>query len=232
MTRTRFASALAIALFLAPVVVAAQQAKPSGHWEGSFVGPNGEVPVQLDLSVTTEGALIGTLGTAEVKGLPLSQLAIEGSVVRFEIPSAGARFSGTLDADGKSITGEFVNAAGAAPSVLTRTGEARIEAAIRSAVISKELEGTWNGTLGVEGRAKRLILKMANQPDGTSIGTIVSVDDGAIELPVKLVPSGRNLTVEIKFNGGVYSAVLNDAANELAGTYEESGFQFPLTFRR
>ena len=102
---------------------------------------------------------------------------------------------------------------------------------IRSAAISRELEGSWNGTLEVEGRTKRLVLKMTNQPDGTSIGTIVSVDDGSIELPVTLVQNGPSLKVEIKLNGGVYAATIT-GANELAGTYTESGIQFPLTFRR
>ena len=218
-------------LLLSPRGLAAQPGAPAGHWEGSFVGPNGEVAVQVDLSVNAEGTLVGMLATGEVQGVPLSDVSIEGRVVRFEIPTAGARFSGTLGADDKSITGEFVNPAGAAPSVLTRTGDARIAAAIRSAAIGSELEGSWNGTLEVEGRTKRLVLKMTNQPDGTSIGTIVSVDDGSIELPVTLVQNGPSLKVEVKLNGGVYAATLT-GANELAGTYTESGIQFPLTFRR
>ena len=230
---SRIASTYVFAAFMvwSPGVRAAQHGAPAGHWEGSFAGPNGDVSVQVDLSVNAEGTLVGMLATGEVQGVPLSHVAVEGRVVRFEIPSAGARFSGTLGADDRSITGEFVNAAGTAPSVLTRTGDARIAAAIRSAAIGGELEGSWHGTLEVEGRKKRLVLKMTNQPDGTSVGTIVSVDDGSIELPVTLVQSGPTLKVEIKLNGGVYAATLT-GANELAGTYTERGAQFPLTFRR
>jgi hypothetical protein len=231
MPRNPLTYLFAAVLLLSPRWVGAQQGAPAGHWEGSFVGPNGEVAVQVDLSVNAEGTLVGMLATGEVQGLPLSHVSVEGRVVRFEIPSAGARFSGTLGADDKSIAGEFVNPAGAAPSVLTRTGDARVAAAIRSAAIGSELEGSWNGTLEVEGRKKRLVLKMTNQPDGTSIGTIVSVDDGSIELPVTLVQNGPSLKVEIKLNGGVYAATIT-GANELAGTYTESGIQFPLTFRR
>jgi hypothetical protein len=231
MPRNPLTYLLAAVLLLSSRWVGAQPGAPAGHWEGSFVGPNGEVAVQVDLSVNAEGALVGMLATGEVQGVPLSHVSIEGRVVRFEIPSAGARFSGTLGADDKSITGEFVNPAGAAPSVLTRTGDARVAAAIRSAAIGTELEGSWNGTLEVEGRKKRLVLKMTNQPDGTSIGTIVSVDDGSIELPVTLVQNGPSLKVEVKLNGGVYAATIT-GANELEGTYTESGIQFPLTFRR
>jgi len=231
MSRTILAAAAIGFLFSASSVVA-QQPAAAGHWEGSFAGPNGDVAVQLDLSVNSKGALVGTLDTNEAKGVPLSQLTVEERAVRFEIPSAAARFSGALGADGKSINGEFVNAGGAAPTVLTRTGDARVAAELTSAAIGPDLEGSWNGILDVEGRKKRLVLQMRNQPDGTSIGTIISVDDGEIELPVALTQEGRRLTVEIKLNGGVYAATLNSAGTELAGTYTERTVQFPLTFTR
>ena len=230
MPRNVSTSLFAAVLLFSPHLLSAQQL-PAGHWEGAFTGPNGEVAVQVDLSVNAEGALVGMLATGEVQGVPLSHVALEGRLVRFEIPSAGARFSGTLADDNKSIAGEFVNPAGAASSVLIRTGDARIAAPLKSPTVGRELEGSWNGTLEVEGRSKRLVLKMINQPDGTSIGTIISLDDGSIELPVTLVQNGRGLTVGVKLNGGVYVANLTDA-NELAGTYTESGIQFPLTFRR
>jgi len=231
MSRTASIYLFAAVLLVSPRWAAAQQGAPAGHWEGSFTGPNGDVAVQVDLSVNAGGAFVGMLATSEVQGLPLSHVSVEGRVVRFDIPSAGARFSGTLAADDKSIAGEFVNPAGAAPSVLTRTGDARIARPITGAPISRELEGSWNGILEVEGRKKRLVLKINNQPDGTSIGTIISLDDDSIELPVTLVQDGRRLTVGVELVGGVYVASLT-GTNELAGTYTEKGNQFPLTFRR
>jgi hypothetical protein len=221
----------AAVLVSSPRWVAAQQNAPAGHWEGSFSGPNGRVAVQVDLSVNTQGTLVGTLATGELQGVPLSKVAVEDRVVRFEIPSASARFSGTLADDNQSIAGEFINQAGAAPSVLTRTGDARVAAPIKSAHVGRELEGSWNGILEVDGRKKRLVLKMINQADGTSVATIVSVDDGSIELPVTVAQNGRNVRVEVKLNGGVYVSSLTDA-NELAGIYTESGIEFPLTFHR
>jgi hypothetical protein len=232
MSRTLLHAAVLSFILAAPRLLTAQPAPASGHWEGSFSGPNGEVSLQLDLSLNSGGKLVGTLDTNEAKGVPLSQLTVEGRAVRFEIPSAPARFSGTLAADGKSLSGEFVNAGGAAPTILTRTGDARVAEKLTSARIGADLEGTWNGTLEVEGRKKRLILQMHNQPDGTSIGNIISVDDGEIELPVALAQEGRRLTVEIKLNGGVFAATLNSAGTELAGTYTERTTQFPLTFTR
>ena len=231
MPRTAAILIVAAILLFSPRWLAAQPGGPAGHWEGSFSGPNGPVAVQVDLSVNTQGTLVGMLATGEVQGVPLSQVALEGRVVRFDIPSASARFSGTLADDNQSIAGEFINQAGAAPSVLTRTGDARVAAPLKSAHVGSELEGNWTGILEVEGRKKQLVLKMINQPDGTSVGTIVSVDDGSLELPVTVVQTGRTLRVEVKLNGGVYVSSLTDA-NELAGTYTEKGIAFPLTFHR
>ena len=222
---------LAAAILLLSPRLGAQQGAAAGHWEGSFSGPNGPVAVQVDLSVNAQGTLVGMLAAGEVQGVPVANLAVEDRVVRFDIPSASARFSGTLAADGKSIAGEFVNQAGAAPSALLRTGEARVAAPIKSARVGGEFEGSWNGILEVEGRKKRLVLSMVNQPDGSSVGTIVSLDDGSIELPVTVAQTGRALRVEVQLNGGVYVSNLTDS-NELAGTYTESGIQFPLTFHR
>jgi hypothetical protein len=222
---------IVVMLLLPSRWLAAQHGAPAGHWEGSFSGPNGPVVVQVDLSVNAQGTLVGMLATGEVQGVPLSQVAVEGRVVRFEIPSASARFSGTLADDDKSIAGEFINQAGAAPSVLTRTGDARVAAPLKSARVGSELEGSWNGILEVDGRKKRLVLQMINQPDGTAVATIISVDDGSVALPVTVVQNGRNVRVEVRLNGGVYVSSLSDA-NELSGTYTEKGIEFPLTFRR
>jgi len=106
-----------------------------------------------------------------------------------------------------------------------------VAAPIKSARVGGEFEGSWNGILEVDGRKKRLVLKMVNQPDGSSVDTIVSLDDGSIELPVTVVQNGRTLRVEVKLNGGVYVSNLTDS-NELDGTYTESGIEFPLTFHR
>lgn len=230
MSRTASTYLVAAILLFSPRL-GAQQGAAVGHWEGRFRGPNGPVAVQVDLSVNAQGTLVGMLAAGEVQGVPVANLAVEDRVVRFDIPSASARFSGTLAADDKSIAGEFVNQAGAAPSVLTRTGEARVAAPIKSARVGGEFEGSWNGILEVDGRQKRLVLTMVNQPDGTSVGTIVSLDDGSIELPVTVAQNGRTLRVEVKLNGGVYVSNLTDS-NELAGTYTESGIRFPLTLHR
>ena len=186
-----------------------------------------------DLTVNKDGAVAGTISTAMVSGLPLMKPVMSGDTLTFDVPgNDGARFSGVLSTDGKSITGEFSNAEGSAPSTLVRTGDAKTQAAIRSAAVGKEMEGRWSGVLDVAGHQKRVTLKIANQADNSALASVVSVDDGGIELPVEVVQKGNRLEVAIKTTGASFAVTLDSSAGELSGTYTERQFEFPISFRR
>ena len=130
------------------------------------------------------------------------------------------------------MAGEFVTAEGGytIPFDLKRTGDALIAAAPRNAAIGKELEGTWNGTVEYQGRKERLVLKCANQPDGTATGTIVDLDGSNMEIPIAMTQKGANVTFEIATVSAAYTAVL--AGNELAGTWTQGGLELRLTMTR
>src|SRR5262249_27356165 len=149
---------------------------PSGHWEGAVQVPEKEVKIEVDLSKKPNGDLVGTFGqpAQSIKGLPLSTVAVNGRSVRFVLQADAnpSTFEGSLSEDGKSISGNVTLDAYKVPFSLTRTGDARIAPAPKSAAIGKELEGTWNSVLEGGGKRRRVILTMANQPDGTSSGTI------------------------------------------------------------
>ena len=234
MGHSRLSSSIIVALALAAATSSAQTPRtPSGHWEGSFTAGAGPVAVQLDLTVNRDGAVAGTISTAMVSGLPLMKLAMSGDTLTFDVPgNDGARFSGVLSVDGKSITGEFSNAEGSAPSTLVRTGEAKTQTAVRSAAVGKEMEGRWSGVLDVAGQQKRVTLTIANQADNSALASVVSVDDGGIELPVVVVQKGNRLEVAIKTTGASFAVTLDSSAGELSGTYTERQFEFPISFRR
>jgi hypothetical protein len=230
---------LIAALVLSPVprLLAQTTVDPSGHWEGTIQVPQMDVKIEIDLAKNSKGELAGTLGNPgeKLKGLPLANVAVDSRAVTFELKagSGGGTFHGELLADGKSMSGSFVAQAGTVPFSLTRMGDAQIEAPPKSAPIGKEMEGTWNGAFDVDGVQMRVVLKMSNQPDGTSTGTIVSIDQGGIEVPVGIVQEAAKLTFSVKMTGGSYSGTLNAAGTELAGTYTTGqGVVRPLTFRR
>ena len=213
----------------------AQTAGPSGHWEGSLQAGPTIVPIEVDLGTNAKGDLAGTFGQPEqqVKGLPLSMVAASGTSVRFVLHgNAGpATFDGTLAADGQWIRGEASQGGNVMPFTLKRTGDARFAPAPKSTRIGPELEGTWSGMMDVGGRAERLVLKLANQADGTAAGTVVDRDGSGVEIPIGITQKGASVTIDIPSVGGVYAAVLNAGA-EMVGTWSQATVSLPLTFQR
>jgi hypothetical protein len=228
----------AVLFFSVPSLGAQVAADPSGHWEGTIQVPEREVRIEVDLAKSAKGDLAGTFGNParNVAGLPLANVAVDGKSVRFvlKVNSGGGTFEGVLGDDGKSMSGKFNTAEGgySIPFTLTRTGDAKIEPPAKSASIGKELEGTWNGALDVDGKHVRLVLKMANQPDGTATGSLLSVDGGGLEVPIIMTQKGSTLTLAIKAVGSSYAGTLNTEGTALVGTYTEGTVVLPLTFQR
>ena len=209
---------------------------PSGHWEGTIQVPDMPVRSTIDLTRNSKGELAGTFTqTQRLNGLPLTNLAIDNRSVTFQIkggPAGERLFKGDVSEDGKSMTGKFAQAGYSMPFTLARTGDARIEAAPKSAPIGKALEGTWNGTLEVNGVQRQLVLTLANQPDGTSVGSFTNVDEG-LEIPVTTITQDASkVTLDIKAVAGGYTGVLNGEGTELTGTLKQGSMTLPLTFRK
>ncbi|MCA1561813.1 MAG: hypothetical protein LC804_16620 [Acidobacteria bacterium] len=233
---TRILLTAALLMFPSPSLLAQTAGDPAGHWEGTVQAPNMAVKVEIDLAKNSKGELAGTFGQPAqgVKGLPLSTVAVNGRSVRFVVKAGPdiSTFEAVLAEDGKSMSGDVTLAGQSVPFTLTRTGDARIAPTPKSPAIGKELEGTWNGTLDGGGRQQRLVLKMANQADGTAAGTIVSLDGSGVEIPIAMAQKGSNLTIDVPSVGVSYAGVLNAAGTELVGTWTHGPAVVPLTFRR
>jgi hypothetical protein len=226
---------LVVSLFAVPTVARAQMADPSGHWEGAITIPGGEISFQIDLSKNAQGTLVATYSRPDenLKGLPMINVALDGRAIAFDLPvDGGVKFQGIFDANGKTISGDVTASIGSAPFNLTRTGDAQLTAAPRNAPIDKGLEGTWHGTLALPGKNLRLVLRLSNEADGTSSGSITSVDQGGIEFPLGLAQKASSLTLNTPAIGGdFYTGTLNPAG-ELAGTFTQGQVTAPITFVR
>jgi hypothetical protein len=241
-TITRLFFAASLLCVPATALFAQAAVDPSGHWTGAIHVPpfNGagsrEVAIDIDLTKRASGALDGTFGQPgqNVKGLPLSKVTLEGRTVSFELKATagGGLFRASL-ADATSMTGELVTREGgySIPFDLKRTGDAQIAPAPTSAAIGTELEGTWSGTVDVNGKRERLVLKMTNRGDGTATGTILDLDGSAVEIPVAMTQKASTLTLEVAAVGASYVAVLK-SENQLVGTWAQGPVTLPLTFTR
>ena len=234
-----FTRSLVVASLLLPPASslhAQTAADPSGHWETTLKIPNMEIKAEVDLARNGKGEFAGTFSQPEqgVKGLPLSTVAVDGRSVRFVVKGGPepATFDGSLSDDGKSIAGKVTQAGQSIPFTLTRTGDARIAAVPKSAAIGKELEGTWNGALDVNGMQMRLIVKMANQADGTSAGTVASPDGSGMEIPIAITHKAPNVSLDVPSVGASFAGALNAAGTEIAGTWKQQQMSMPLTLKR
>lgn len=209
-------------------------AVPWGHWEGTISAQFGTLRIELDLTRTDDGKPSATFSVPERKlnGLPVLAITVDGTTIAFEPAAIGARFKGDLSADGTELSGTFEAASGSLPVTLIRKGEARVVAAPKNSPVSKALEGTWNGTLHVDG-GKRLVLTVQNQPDGTAAAMMVSVDEAGLTLPVAITQTGTTITLDVPAVASSYSGTLSGDGQAVVGTFTTSqGFELPLTLHR
>jgi hypothetical protein len=234
---TLFARALALAIACTMAVavgVGARQAAPSpaGHWVGSLpAGPGLDVEVDL---ASKGNAWSGTISIPAQgsRFVPLAELSIKGTTVSFAIKGAPGdpRFTGTLSADGKTISGDFTQGGGTLPLTLAWKGEPKFEVREKSTAVAKDLEGSWEGALDVKGQILRLGLKLANGPTGAT-ATLTSFDQGNLEIPVSTVTQqGSKVKLIVTMISGGFEGEAK--GGEIAGTWSQGPLVLPLVFKR
>ena len=235
MSRCRFGGFLAIAVLVASGLTLAQSAPPpSGRWEGAIQVPGQELKVEIDLA-EIGGKWQGRIAipVQNMKDFPLSDITVKGDAVSFAMKGIPGhpQFNGTVSKEGKVLSGDFIQGGGTMPFSLTRTGDAKFDPPPKSTPVAKEVEGTWEGTLNVNGKTLRLVLKLANQGDSGAGGTLISVDQGNAEIPLGAVTqTGSKLKVMVPAVQGAYDGELKDG--QLTGTWTQGPLSLPLTFTR
>jgi hypothetical protein len=160
-----------------------------------------------------------------------AKVALTGQTMTFYTRS-DQPFTGTLASNGKSMAGTLTLSGYSLPLELTRTGDATIEPPPTSAPITKALEGRWSGALRTGAGDVRVVLTLANRPDGGSSGMFISLDEGGMMLPVRITQRAADVTIELSGVDGVYSGTLNAAGTELTGTFTKRDASLPLTLTR
>ena len=234
MTRSRLFAAMTLVAFTFCADVQAQPAagaSPVGHWVGTLdVGPG--LVMEIDLGRQGDGWR-GTMSVpAQLsKGIPLTVLTVKGSTVEFALKAAGdPGFTGTLSADGKTITGTFSQGGGSIPLVLAWKGEPQFAAAVKNAAVSPGLVGSWEGTLDVKGTMLRLVLTLANGADGAT-GKLVSLDQSNFEMPVaQITEEGSRLKLGVPMVSGGFDGEVK--GGEISGTWTQGPLTLPLVFKK
>ncbi len=223
----KLSSSIAVVLWTAGSLFA-----QAGHWEGAIQTPGPTLNIVVDLAKDAQGAWMGTISIPDqnLKAFPLSGISVEGGSVRFQMQGVPGTpsFNGKLSADGKTIEGPYIQGGREMTFKLTRSGEPQFA---RSTAITKDVEGEWDGTLEISAEKQlRLIFKLANK-DGVGAGTLVSVDQGNSELPIKtVIQTGSNLSLNMPEIGASFTGEIG--RGEIKGEFTQGPRKFPLILKK
>ena len=222
------------------VVVSAGAAVPkapagaAGHWEGTIAAPGQKLDIIVDLVSRPNGAWEGTITipAQNVKALALTPLSVDGNAVTFGMKGipGDPLFKGTVSEEPRSLSGELSQGGATLPFTLAWNGEPKIEPTPTSTAITKDLEGSWEGTLNVQGTSLRLRVDLANEA-GSGVGTLTSVDQGGTRIPIaQVAQADANLKLLVSAIGASYEGVV--ANGQIEGTWTQGGQKLPLVLRR
>ena len=233
-----FANTLVVSLLAAfAASPAGAQSTPdaTGHWEGTITAPMGQIDLEIDVVREASGTLAATYAqkATSVRGLPLTQVTLEGRTLTFVLFNGGpggGSFKGDLLGDGKTISGEVKATMGSAPFMLYRTGDAALMPKVTNAAVSKSLEGRWAGSLDAGGNQIGLVLTVANRPDGTATVLIAQDIRPDVRIDAAITEKGPAVSFEVPATSATWTGTLD--GDSLKGTWTQPGGSLPLTFTR
>src|SRR5215217_3060989 len=104
--------------------------------------------------------------------------------------------------------------------------------AVAAQTSTPNVEGNWLGTLEVGGAKFRLVLKIEKSANGYA-AKFDSLDQDATNLPIdSIVLDGNKLTFSAAKFGVNYEGTLNEAGDEVTGTFKQGPTVAPLAFKR
>ncbi len=126
--RRTFVMLLMVILVFAalPMISLAQTASApkslEGKWEGALGSGPGKLRVVVTISKTSTGDYSGLLNSVDQGAkLQMSNIALEGDKVHFELKTVGGIYQGTLSQDGQEIKGSWTQSAAPNPQPLNLT---------------------------------------------------------------------------------------------------------------
>jgi hypothetical protein len=214
-----------------------------GYWQGTLKARNTPLRVALKIAERTNGTFRAVFNSLDQGGLDIEATAVtyHAPTVKAEFGGIGGTFEGTVESGDRVITGTWTQGSATLPLTLERANAqtaAAKEAAIEmqkdySHTGPNDLPGHWQGTLEVkEASVKlRLGLNIAKLPDGKFSCSMVSLDQGATEVPASAIQyAPPNVRVEWGAIGASFNGTLENG--KLTGAFRQAGAALPLVFER
>ena len=214
----------------------ANEVDPAGHWKGAISLPGTELEFMVDLEQTQE-QWTGTIDipVQGLRGFALADVVISGNDIGFKLPNipGDPTFQGRFADDGQIMTGQLSQSGQTFPFKLERTEKVEARGATPSKGIpGKGYVGYWQGSLKINAIELRLLFHL-EEADGGLTGTLVSLDQGKIEVPVsEAEATGDQLRLQTESINGAYDGRLSADGSEIVGEWTQNGQSFPLTLKR
>jgi len=93
-------------------------------------------------------------------------------------------------------------------------------------------DGRWEGTLKAGPASLRLVVDIRRTADGIFLGTLTSVDQGNVAIPIDLIQvNGASVRMEVRAVRGTFEGTFSDDGSRITGTWSQ-GAPLPLELKR
>ena len=177
------------------------------------------------------------------QGLRNAKITVEvdGRDILLEMDEAPGQpaFRGRLSDDGETISGDFTQSRQTAPFQLSR-GERPADLDVdiyddyeKTGTAGSGAGGEWRGILVVGLGKLRLLLQVYTHDDTSLTGSIFSVDQANVEIPISsLTSQDGHVRFKMRKIRATYEGTMNADGSEIQGTWNQRGQELPLIFRR
>lgn len=191
----------------------------AGDWEGNL---GGGIPLVLHVRADAGGTLTARLDSPSqgANNLPAANVKLAGSTLSFEIPVVHGSYTGTVSADGKSLSGTWTQGQ-SNPLDFTQTKTGAEVAAAEAAVKPSPLDGVWTGALSGGGQTLHVVFHFKAAPDGI-LCSMDSVDQQATGIPCgDVTVEGKKVRLNVPAVKGTYSGSLRSDGKHIDGTWSQ-----------
>jgi hypothetical protein len=204
----------------------------AGDWHGSLNADGKTLRVVLHIAAAKDGTLTGTFDSLDqgVFAIPVAAVVLKDSKLTLTVDAlpVHASYEGTVKPGGSGIDGTWTQGQ---PMTLNFATAAGADGAPKPATPS-DIDGTWAGTIDVNGNTLHILLKVTNTADGLT-AQLQSPDQNPMWVKASAITRANGtLTASFTAFGVELSGKIAGDLGSIDGTLSQGGGSMPLVLKR